>query len=166
MNYRLPLKERGKIGLTQPINRSALAVSDYSTASVPLDRGLGAAFVPEWYVMSAIAAAAEVDAWDLCHHLVTQGFGVAGLSATEAAELDLEQPWITGIPVEHALAALRTCDKPTDPDTRLPTGPGYFWFRDSSLHNLRLRAPPLAGPQIKFAPPIFTGVGRCGERAV
>ena len=82
MNYRLPLKERGKIGLTQPINRSALAVSDYSTASVPLDRGLGAAFVPEWYVMSAIAAAAEVDAWDLCHHLVTQGFGVAGLSAT------------------------------------------------------------------------------------
>ena len=113
-----------------------LAVSDYSTASVPLDRGLGAAFVPEWYVMSAIAAAAEVNAWDLCHHLVTQGFGVAGLSATEAAEPDLEQPWITGIPVEHALAALRTWDKPTDPDTRLPTGPGYFWFRDSSHSQL------------------------------
>ena len=57
MSYRLPLKERA--------------------ASVRLDRGLGAAFVPEWYVMSAIAAAAQVNAWDLCHHLVTQGFGVA-----------------------------------------------------------------------------------------
>ena len=87
-------------------------------------------------LLSAIAGAAEVNAWDLCHHLVTQGFGVAGLSATEAAEPDLEQPWITGIPVEHALAALRTWDKPTDPDTRLPTGPGYFWFRDSSHSQL------------------------------
>jgi hypothetical protein len=43
---------------------------------------------------------------------------------------------LTGIPVEHALAALRTCYKPTDPDTRLPTGPGYFWFRDSSHSQL------------------------------
>jgi hypothetical protein len=73
--------------------------------------------------MSAVAAAAEVNAWDLCHYLVTQGFGVAGLSATEAPELDLEPPWITGIPVEHALAALRTYDKPTDPDTRISHRP-------------------------------------------
>ena len=46
--------------------------------------------------------------------------------AITTAEPDLEKPWITGIPVEHALAALRTCDKPTDPDSRLPKGPGYF----------------------------------------
>jgi hypothetical protein len=41
-----------------------------------------------------------------------------------------------------------------------------FWFVTAAIHNLRLRAPPLASPQIEFAPPIFTSVGRCVERAV
>ena len=98
--------------------------------------GLGAAAVPEWYVMSSTEAGGEVNAWDLCHHLVTQGFGVAGLSTAEAAEPDLEQPWITGTPVEHALAAARTCDQPTGPDSRLPSGLGNFWFRDNSHSQL------------------------------
>ncbi len=98
--------------------------------------GLGAAPGPEWYVMSPGASAAEVNAWDLCHHLVTQGFGVAGLSAAEAAEPDLEQPWITGTPVQHALAAARTCDQPTASDARLPVGSGNFWFRDRSHSQL------------------------------
>jgi Subtilase family len=98
--------------------------------------GLGAAPRPEWHIMTPIATAAEVNAWDLCHHLVTQGFGVAGLSAPEAAEPDFEQRWITGTPVEHALAASRTCDKPNDPDSRLPSGSGNFWFRDSSHSQL------------------------------
>lgn len=35
-------------------------------------------FPPECAV-SAIATAAEVNAWDPCHHLVTLGFGVAAL---------------------------------------------------------------------------------------
>ena len=98
--------------------------------------GLGAAPRPEWHIMTPTATAAEVNAWDLCHHLVTQGFGVAGLSAPEAAEPDFEQRWITGTPVEHALAASRTCDKPNDPDSRLPSGSGNFWFRDSSHSQL------------------------------
>jgi subtilisin family serine protease len=98
--------------------------------------GLGAAPRPEWHIMTQAATAAEVNAWDLCHHLVTQGFGVAGLSAPEAAEPDFEQRWITGTPVEHALAASRTCDKPNDPDSRLPNGSGNFWFRDSSHSQL------------------------------
>jgi hypothetical protein len=56
----------------------------------PPTTGLGAASVPEWYVMAATGAAAEVNAWDLCHHVVTQGFGVAGLGPAELAEPDLE----------------------------------------------------------------------------
>src|SRR5438132_6376153 len=71
--------------------------SSFGTASVPLDRGLGAAFVPEWYVMSAIAVAAEVNSWDLCHHLVTQGFSVAGLSAKSSLDL-----WEDGCPGRSA----------------------------------------------------------------
>jgi hypothetical protein len=92
--------------------------------------GLGAAPAPEWFVMSSTASAAEVNTWDLCHHLVTKGFGVAGLSAAEAAEPDLEQTWTTGTPFQHALAAARTCESPTGPDTRLPAGSGFYWFRD------------------------------------
>src|SRR4051812_35833622 len=69
----------------------------------PPERALGAAPVPVWYAMSPGESAAEAYAWDLCHHLVTQGFGVAGLPAAEFAEPDLEQQWITGTPVQHAL---------------------------------------------------------------
>jgi len=97
---------------------------------LPPTAGLGAAAGPEWYVMSPTEDAAEVNAWDLGHHLVTQGFGMAGLTAPETAEPDLVQQWITGTPVQHAMAAARTCDKPSDPDTRLPTASDVFWFRD------------------------------------
>src|SRR5438094_926545 len=88
----------------------------------PAGSRLGAAAEPEWYLMSAGAAAAELNAWDLCHHLVTQGFGVAGLNQAQFAEPDLEQQWISGTPVQHALAAARLCDNPAVPDTRLPSG--------------------------------------------
>ena len=48
------------------------------------------------------------------------------------------------MPVEHALAALRTCDRPTRtpvfPQARATSG-----FVTAAIHNLRLRAPPLAG---------------------
>jgi hypothetical protein len=102
----------------------------------PPTTGLGAASVPEWYVMAATGAAAEVNAWDLCHHVVTQGFGVAGLGPAELAEPDLEQQWVTATPIEHALAASRTCERPADSDPRLPTGTGFFWFRDSDHSQL------------------------------
>ena len=83
----------------------------------PSAAGLGATSVAEWYVMAATGAAAEVNAWDLCHHVVTQGFGVAGLGAAELAEPDLEQQWVTATPIEHALAASRTCEKPVQRST-------------------------------------------------
>ena len=102
----------------------------------PSAASLGATSVPEWHAMSATEAAGEVNMWDLCHHVVTQGFGVAGLATAEFAEPDMSQQWITATPVEHALAAARTCDKPTDSDPRLPTGSGFFWFRDSSHSQL------------------------------
>src|SRR6266702_679072 len=66
----------------------------------------------DWRVMTADEARAEVTAWDLCHHIVRQGFGVTGLSAALFAEPDLEQQWITGTPAQHALAVTRGCDRP------------------------------------------------------
>jgi hypothetical protein len=117
----------------QPLSVSFQRLFDSIGSPAP---GLGAAPRSQWHVMSPTVAAAEVNAWDLCHHLVSQGFGVTGLSAVEAAEPDFEQPWVTGTPVEHALAAARTCDEPKSPDSRLPRGPGDFWFRDSGHSQL------------------------------
>lgn len=98
--------------------------------------GLGAAAPGEWHIMSASASGAEVNAWDLCHGLVTEGFGVAGLDRASFAEPDLDQQWIAGTAIQHALAATQTCDRPTPPDPQLPQGNGFFWFRDGSHSQL------------------------------
>ncbi|MBV8226510.1 MAG: S8 family serine peptidase [Verrucomicrobia bacterium] len=112
----------------------------------PSTERLSAASLPEWYAMSTAESAGEVNAWDLCHHIVTHGFGVAGLGTAEFAEPDLRQQWITATPVEHAMAAGRTCDKPTDPDSRLPTGSGCFWFRDSGHSQLEAARSAVGNP--------------------
>jgi len=91
----------------------------------------------QWHLITPDASGAEVNVWDLCHHLVVQGFGVAGISAAQFAEPDLEQQWITGTPAEHAMAAAQTGDKATGPDSRLPpAGSDYLWFRDASHSQL------------------------------
>ena len=95
----------------------------------PPAAGLGAAPEAEWYVMSPGEAAAEVNAWDLCHHISQQGFGIAGMADVQFAEPDFEQQWATGTPVQQAIAVTRTCDAPAAPDKRLPTGTGFLWFR-------------------------------------
>ncbi len=104
--------------------------------SINVGAGLGAAAGAQWQIVSAAAAGGEVNAWDLCHHLVTQGFGVAGAALPEFAEPDLEQRWIYGTDTQHALALARTCDRPDDPDPDLPIGNGFFWFRDPSHSQL------------------------------
>ncbi len=105
------------------------------TSIRPPAAALGAAPGGEWYIMTP-ETAAEVNAWDLCHHLVGQGFGVTGLNQAQFAEPDLEQQWPTGTPVQHAMAGARTCDKPDDPDPRLPNGTGPLWFRDNDHSQL------------------------------
>ena len=70
-------------------------------------------------------ARAEVNAWDLCHNMVTKGLGIDGLPSAEFAEPDLQQQWIIGTPVQHALAFARACDKPMDSGTRLPNSSPY-----------------------------------------
>jgi hypothetical protein len=100
----------------------------------PIAKSLGLAGQPQWHIMSATQSAAETNAWDLCHNVVTQGFGVAGLQGAQFAEPDLEQQWISGSAIQHALAASRPCDGPVPPDTRLPAGPG---FQQSLLYALK-----------------------------
>ena len=84
----------------------------------------------QWYVVTANEPAGEVNSWDLCHRLVTGGMGVTGLDSVEFAEPDMEQQWVSGTETEHAMAAVAGCDKPNDPDGRLPVGEGPNWFSD------------------------------------
>ncbi len=109
----------------------------------PASKGLGVGQQSQWQIMSASESGAEANAWDLCHHVVGEGFGVAGLPRAELAEPDLEQQWITATPIQHALAAQSPCDEPAAPDARLPVGQGFFWFRDpdhSQLEAARIAA--------------------------
>jgi hypothetical protein len=107
----------------------------------------GAASQPEWHIMTQGSSGAEMNSWDLCHSLVTNGFGIAGVAAADFAEPDFEQQWIVGTRVEHALAAARACDKPASPDTRLPTGEGFLWFRDTNHSQLESAAVEVGQPK-------------------
>jgi hypothetical protein len=92
----------------------------------------------EWQVVSANSEGAEVNAWDVCHEMVTTGFGVAGLGTAEFAEPDIEQRWVFGNEQQHAMAAVASCDKPDEPDARLPAGDGFYWFRDGAHSQIQL----------------------------
>ncbi|HTG95335.1 MAG TPA: S8/S53 family peptidase, partial [Pyrinomonadaceae bacterium] len=92
----------------------------------------------EWQVVTANSEGAEVNAWDVCHEMVTTGFGVAGLGSAEFAEPDIEQRWVFGNELQHAMAAVSSCEKPDDPDVRLPAGEGFYWFRDAAHSQLQL----------------------------
>ena len=105
-------------------------------ASIPGAGGLGAAAGPEWHIMASAEDREEVNTWDLCHHLLTEGFGVAGLDSPEFAEPDLRQQWVCATEQEHALAAARSGTEPAAPDVHLPGGSDFCWFRDSNHSGL------------------------------
>src|SRR5262249_34209301 len=130
---RLLVKTRGAAPQGFKMADTAVRMQPLFT-SIQEKGGLAAAAQPNWYIMSAQAPGEEENAWDLCHQLLRSGFGVAGAPAPEFCEPDLEQRWVFGSDTQHAFAAASTCDKPADPDTRLPVGNGFFWFRDD-LHS-------------------------------
>jgi hypothetical protein len=87
-----------------------------------------AAGKPQWHVMRA-PQTEEINSWDLCHHLVAQGFGAAGVPPPDYAEPDFEQQWPTGSATQYAMGLLREC-VPAKPDPELPSNPDPYWFRD------------------------------------
>lgn len=87
--------------------------------------------VSQWYVLRAPPAATTAHAWDLCHALITQGLGVAGATAPEFAEPDLEQRWVFGEEPRQALALAGGCPVQGEgQDDRFPRGPHPLWYRD------------------------------------
>lgn len=90
---------------------------------------------PQWHLVSATAPGAAVNAWDLCHQLVTQGIGIAG-TQVEFAEPDLEQRWVIGSEAEQALALTSSCDSAAPQDSRFPMGREPYWFSDGNHSEL------------------------------
>lgn len=85
-----------------------------------------------WHVLTTTADLGATNAWDLCHALVRDGFGVDGTSAPEFAEPDIEQRWLFGDDETHALALSAGCDAPAPPDPAFPAFPDPFWYRDAN----------------------------------
>lgn len=101
---------------------------------------------PEWHIVKAQVEADEVNAWDLCHQMMNGGFGFAGPASVKFAEPDIEQRWVSATDTAHAMAAVAGCDKADDPDSRLPSGEGFFWFRDSRHSELELARTDVGAP--------------------
>ncbi len=105
----------------------------------PGKRGLGVAPAqPDWFVATPGDGEGVANAWDICHEVMQGGMGLAaGFPEVHFAEPDLEQQWPTGSEAQLAMAAGRTCDKPADPDKRLPFDANdLFWFRNNGHSEL------------------------------
>jgi subtilisin family serine protease len=121
----------------------------------------GAAEAPVWHIA---APAEEEDArpWDLCHALMTDGFGLAGDAKVEFAEPDYEQRWI----FEPEPAAVRrqvrafaagACEAAEPPDPAFPPGGAgtpFNWFlgdAHSGLAAARAAVPAGRGKRVRIA---------------
>lgn len=91
---------------------------------------------PKWHSVKALVADDEVNTWDLCHHLVRNGFGIEGVGAPSFAEPDIQQQWVYAPEANHLGRLAKTCGEVEPSDARLPTGSGYYWFSDSSHSQL------------------------------
>ena len=98
---------------------------------------VGLAQTPQWHIVAAADETDEANVWDLCHEATSGSLGMAGGGPVEFAEPDFEQRWTFGTESQSLLAAAASCDKAQDPDSRLPTGDGFFWFRDPTHSQLQ-----------------------------
>jgi hypothetical protein len=109
----------------------------------------------QWHIAEVPDATDEAHAWDLCHELHTQGFGIAGARAVEFAEPDVEQQW----PVESdnrraarafAAAAGDACAAPQPPSKDYPPLASNFdwrWFETEDFNGLDSARSQIQNPQ-------------------
>jgi hypothetical protein len=105
---------------------------------------LGAAAEPEWHLTNMPTDVDEVDLWDLCHRLHTEGMGIAGGPAVMFAEPDLQQKWMWDSPDRDAVKAFQAaaakdlCEKPDAADSRYPAPnpPDWRWYQGDKFSGL------------------------------
>ncbi len=70
-------------------------------SSIERPTAMGAAAKPAWYI--AESDRDQLNPWDLCHGIISKGFGVSGAADIAFAEPDLEQQWIWSEPARQML---------------------------------------------------------------
>jgi len=111
--------------------------------------GPGAAAADTWQILTPPAGFAEDNAWDVCHSLLQQGFGVAGAAAPAFAEPDFEQQWPTGGDAELGLALAQSCSTINPQREEFPRiAENPYWFRDSRHSQFDDAIAAIGGPQV------------------
>ena len=85
-----------------------------------------------WHVLTPTFGLDQANAWDLCHQLLTQGFGVGAAPPPEFAEPDFQQQWVVDDNMSTALALVGSSATRKPQDDRFPTEVDPFWFRDDA----------------------------------
>jgi hypothetical protein len=97
--------------------------------SIERPTAMGAAARPAWFI--AESEQGQLNPWDLCHGIMSKGFGVAGATDIAFAEPDLDQQWIWSEPARQMLGAADRCDKAEEQDSDVyATDTPNNWFRD------------------------------------
>ncbi len=119
--------------------------------SIGTQSALGAAAEDVWYVLkpkAAMAALDEQNPWDVCHSLMQQGFGVAGVGAPKFAEPDFDQKWIAGGASEGGQSLAQSCDFRDQQNPDFPVNPDNYWFRDEAHSQFDAAMGVIGGPDI------------------
>jgi len=118
-------------------------------SSIGAQPALGAAAGEVWYVLAPPQGFAEENAWDLCHFVVQEGFGVAGAPMPLFAEPDIEQKWLTGTSAEAGQSLVQSCEAADKPNPAFPRDEGNpYWFRDSSHSQFDDAIAAIGGPEV------------------
>jgi hypothetical protein len=120
------------------------------------ERGLAATEAEQWHLVAA-EAPEDRSPWDLCHQLLSEGFGFAGAPDAAFAEPDLEQQFVTGDGRSEALKAAAGCPSTGDPqDRRFPrvesSGEDVpLWFARQEFSQFAIISPDPGPGQIRVA---------------
>ncbi|HEV7517920.1 MAG TPA: S8 family serine peptidase [Thermoanaerobaculia bacterium] len=109
--------------------------------NAPPQPGLAARGRAEWFVAEPASETAEMNAWDLAHQALRQGFGMAGAPAPTFVEPDLQQTWIYQnaaplVRTGEAFAAADVCQF-HDQSSQAPRGPAFAWFLGDPFSQLK-----------------------------
>jgi subtilase family protein len=117
--------------------------------SIDAAPAFGAAPAEVWHVLTPEAGFAEANDWDICHSLMREGFGVAGVAAPVFAEPDIEQRWITGKSTEGGQSLVQACGAP---DPQSPDFPrdinNNYWFRAAEHSQFDSAITEIDGPEV------------------
>ncbi len=72
--------------------------------------GMGVAGGATWHIVEPLVALDTSNPWDVCHDIVRQGFGLAGVATPAFAEPDFPQQWISQAPEDQALTLTASCE--------------------------------------------------------